>query len=543
MFNQARAILWAQWRGLLNYYPRSMRTGSVFSLVLMSLWYIMVLFGAWAIYSLLSEMKDVQRARDFLSRALFFATIYWQFVPVVLATTGLSLDLRKLIAYPIEHSQLYLLELLLRMSTSVEVLLITCGAALGVLVNPKLSFWCAFAFVPFVIFNLALSAGVTEIQKRIFARKYLREAAVLGVVLVGAIPQLLFTTSLGVKAKVWYEALPSFPTPWTSTALLATATGPAAVPLLAMSVWVLIAWWFGRNQFERGLRFDAEATEASGRAKAVSEAHWSERLYRLPSTLLRDPVAALVEKELRSLARSPRFRLVFFMGFSFGLLIWLPMASRGRMAIPDGVGGGSFGSENFLTLVSGYALLLLGEVCFLNSFGFDRGAAQAYWVFPITFKQGLISKNIAAMCFILLEVTAITLACYLVGMHVGLLKILQAFLVCLTMALFLMSIGNLTSIRNPRPVNPNRSMRSTPAGKTQAMLLVIYPIAGCPIALAYLAEYAFETPWAFYGVMGFNLLIAVIVYLVAMDSAVETAAARRESIVTALSQGEGPVSA
>jgi ABC-2 type transport system permease protein len=543
LFNQARAILWAQWRGLLNYYPRSLRSGAVFSAVLMTIWYIMVMFGAWAIFSLLSEMKDIQRVRDFLSRALLFATIYWQFVPVVLATTGLSLDLRKLIVYPIEHSQLYLLELLLRMSTSVEVLLITAGAALGVLLNPKLPFWCAFAFVPFVIFNLALSAGVTEIQKRIFARKYLREAAVLGVVLLGAIPQLLFTTSLGVRVKIWYDSLPSFPTPWNSTALLATAGGPALIPLVSMATWVVIAWWFGRNQFERGLRFDADASEASARATAVTDAHWSERLYRFPSAFLPDPIAALVEKELRSLARSPRFRLVFFMGFSFGLLIWLPMASRERGLIDGSVRGGSFGSENFLTLVSGYALLLLGEVCFLNSFGFDRGAAQAYWVFPITFKQGLISKNIAAMFFILLEVAVITLACYLVGMHVGLLKILQAFLVCLTMALFLMAIGNLTSVRNPRPVNPNRSMRSTPAGKTQAMLLVIYPVAGCPIALAYLAEYAFETAWAFYGVMTFNLVVAIIVYLVAMDSAVETADARREGIVTALSQGEGPVSA
>jgi ABC-2 type transport system permease protein len=543
VFNQARAILWAQWRGLLNYYPRSLRSGSMFSAVLMSIWYIMVLFGAWAVYSVLSEINDVQRVRDFLNRALFFATIYWQFVPVVLATTGLSLDLRKLIVYPIPHNQLYLLELLLRMSTSIEVLLVTCGAALGVLMNPKLPFWCAFAFVPFAVFNLALSAGVTEIQKRIFARKYLREAAVLCVVLLGAIPQLLFTTSLGAKVKIWYDVLPSFPTPWNSTALLATAaSGPALSPLLAMAAWVAVAWWFGRNQFERGLRFDADASEASARASVVTDTHWSERLYRLPAALLPDPIAALVEKELRSLARSPRFRLVFFMGFSFGLLIWLPMASQDRSLIHGEMSGTSFGSENFLTLVSGYALLLLGEVCFLNSFGFDRGAAQAYWVFPITFKQGLISKNIAAMCFILLEVTVITLACYLVGMHVGLLKILQAFLVCLTMALFLMAIGNLTSVRNPRPVNPNRSMRSTPAGKTQAMLLVIYPVAGFPIALAYLAEYAFETPWAFYGVMLFNLLIATIVYLVAMDSAVETADARREGIVTALSQGEGPVS-
>ena len=33
----------------------------------------------------------------------------------------------------------------------------------------------------------------------------------------------------------------------------------------------------------------------------------------------------MVEKELRTFARSARFRTVFIMGFSFGLLVWLPV--------------------------------------------------------------------------------------------------------------------------------------------------------------------------------------------------------------------------
>ena len=90
-------------------------------------------------------------------------------------------------------------------------------------------------------------------------------------------------------------------------------------------------------------------------------------MLRLPSRLLPDPIGILVEKEVRFLSRAPRFRLVFFMGFTFGLIIWLPLLLRG------GQPAGFFG-QNLLSLVSLYACLLLGEVLFWNSFGFDRQA-------------------------------------------------------------------------------------------------------------------------------------------------------------------------
>ena len=537
MFEQAKAILWAQFRGIFNSYG-ARKGGSWFSTILTLGWYLICVFLAWVIFKLISETKDQAKVLTLLKSGMLLATGYWQMVPVMLATTGLSLDLRKLIVYPIPHTQLYLLELLLRTSTSGEVLLITIGAALGVLVNPALHWWGALAFIPFIIFNLTLSAGVTEIQKRIFARKYLREAAILLVVLIGAVPQLLLTTSFGGKAKLWYLALPSLPLPWTATAQLATGD-TLLFSGMAMMAWVAIAWWFGRSQFERGLRFDAEAQQTSSSELVRSDTHWTERFYRWPSWLFNDPLATLVEKELRTLARSPRFRLVFFMGFSFGLIIWLPLlGGLGSSEKPSG-----FTTDNFLTLVSAYALLLLGEVCFLNCFGFDRSGAQAYWVMPVTLRQSLLSKNVAAVCFIFLEITLITLVCVLVGMPVTGPRITQALLVCLTMALLLMSIGNMTSVSNPRAVNPNRSMRSTPPGKTQALLLVIYPLTAGPVALAYLAEYAFDTVLAFYAVMAFNLVIATVVYAVALDSAIETAQTNREQIVSALSQGDGPVGA
>ena len=51
----------------------------------------------------------------------------------------------------------------------------------------------------------------------------------------------------------------------------------------------------------------------------------ADRFFRLPSLVLPDPLAAIVEKELRSLARTPRFRTVFIMGFTFGLADYAAM--------------------------------------------------------------------------------------------------------------------------------------------------------------------------------------------------------------------------
>ena len=68
------------------------------------------------------------------------------------------------------------------------------------------------------------------------------------------------------------------------------------------------------------------AAQATPRTNGVSPLlAAAEAFYRFPGRCLRDPLAAIVEKELRSLACTPRYRMVFVMGFSFGLMVWLPM--------------------------------------------------------------------------------------------------------------------------------------------------------------------------------------------------------------------------
>ena len=61
-------------------------------------------------------------------------------------------------------------------------------------------------------------------------------------------------------------------------------------------------------------------------------------------------------------------------------------------------------------------------------------------------------------------------------------------------------------------------------------------------SLAYLARFAFESEAAFYGMLAFDAALAATVYWVALDSTVHAAEARKDALVTTLSQGDGPVS-
>jgi hypothetical protein len=61
------------------------------------------------------------------------------------------------------------------------------------------------------------------------------------------------------------------------------------------------------------------------------------------------------------------------------------------------------------------------------------------------------------------------------------------------------------------------------------------------VALAYLARYAFDTEWAFFGTLLIGGVIGVLVYFYSLQSAIKAASDRREQIISALSQGEGPI--
>ena len=121
------------------------------------------------------------------------------------------------------------------------------------------------------------------------------------------------------------------------------------------------------------------------------------------------------------------------------------------------------------------------------------------------------------------------------------LRLVEAVSVTLVVATYLLGIGNLSSVYNPRGVNPKKSFRTAAGARMQALLMVLFPVALAPVALAYLARYAFGSEWAFFGVLLFGAILGGLVYWFSMESAVKAAERRKEQLIAALSQGEGLV--
>jgi ABC-2 type transport system permease protein len=223
------------------------------------------------------------------------------------------------------------------------------------------------------------------------------------------------------------------------------------------------------------------------------------------------------------------------MGFSFGILVWLPLVI-GRRGAPD-----SMLAKNFLVLVSVYALTLLGQVSYWNSFGFDRSAAQVYFSLPVKISTALAGKNIAAAMFIFLEMSAVTVACLLLRMQMSPLKIIESYVVIGIAALYMLGIGNLSSVHYPRAMNPERVSQGGAASRWQALVFIFYPLALLPIFLAYVARVVFSSETIFLVVLAFAGVLGGVIYKIAMESAVEAASRRREEILAELSRTEGPV--
>jgi len=540
MDSPGAAILWAQYRTILNFYRKPQMGGYWAGTIIMSVWYLMLALGGVGLAALLGKVKpsDFPGFELVLTFAMLAAFLYWQVVPVFLASTGMSIESRKLMVYPVPEKQLFLIEVLLRMSTGIEVLLLLTGVFFGLLRNPEIPAWAPFTLIIYVAFNLYLSAGIKDLIGRLMEKKGIREVAVLVLVILMVSPQMIALMGLppGVKA-----ALVSFNQslfPWGVAAGL--AMGKNLLRNIPLSlIYLGLAIWFGRWQFHRSLHFDVDAARAqSGHGGTTSGANWTAWLFQWPRSLFRDPLAALIEKEMQSLARSSRFRLVFFMGFTFGLVVWLPLAFGRRGLTQSGPI-----ESNFLTWISIYSVMMLGEVALFNSFGFDRLAAQFYWIAPVPMRTVLLAKNITASVYVFLELIIITTVCLLLRLPLSPIKIAEAFAVTIVLAIFFTALGNLGTVYYPRPANPQNSWRARGGSKFQIWMLLAYPLLGIPISFAYLARYAFGTQWAFFAVLGLVLLVSAAFYHVAMDTAVAAATERREIILSALNEGEGPIGA
>jgi ABC-2 type transport system permease protein len=494
-------------------------------------------FAAFAIFTFCRMDTDAAFLGQVLPAGLFGVFVYWQIAPVITASMGASLNLQKLIVYPISLDKLFAVEVLLRFFTVGEMLLVVAGAAAGLIFNPLFTVWSAAPWIlsstlVFIFFNLIVAAGIRSLVERGFKRKGMRELGMLVFVLICVSPGIIVGLKIPSQRLMAYLPIHGY-YPWAITAQIWMGH-PAMEGGVALALWVAVAYRFARRQFYSSLREDPFA--GRGPVKPARTRPFSfEFLFTLPNRFLTDPLAAMVEKELRALSRCAAFRLAFFMGFSFGILVFLPQAIGHKSKT-------SFMSEHFLTIVSVYSMMLIGYYTFWNAFGYDRSAAQFYFAAPVPFRSVLYAKNIVAVIIQFIEVAIITCVYLFVPLSFRFFVVAEAFLVTAVSCLYVFAIGNITSVRFPMPVDPDRLARGASSRSKNALLMLFFPFAFLPIGLAYWGRYVFKSDLVFFAMLLLAGIIGAVIYWVGMDSAVAISVSRREDMIASLSRTDGPLS-
>ena len=107
--------------------------------------------------------------------------------------------------------------------------------------------------------------------------------------------------------------------------------------------------------------------------------------------------------------------------------------------------------------------------------------------------------------------------------------------------ILMFAVGNQLSVNYARGVNPANSLRTSAAGRLQAMLFAIYPVTLAPVALAYLARYALGGQTVLFVVLAVVAVMGLVVYRISLDSAARAADRMKEQMLAALSAGDGPI--
>jgi len=220
MSSRVRAILGAQWRCMWHLVARP-AGGRILAGILWLFWY-----GLWAflgvaagIYAALASRANLESG---LPAILMGTCLFWQLAPILTTDAGASLNVRKILLYPISDGELFVVELLLRLTTALEVLLVLAGTGIGLAANPAVPRWLpAPALLIFVTFNLFLSAGLRSLLERLLAIRRVRELVVLLMVSCAALPQLLGNGGRGRELRRLFSVRQSVLLPWAAAAHLA----------------------------------------------------------------------------------------------------------------------------------------------------------------------------------------------------------------------------------------------------------------------------------------------------------------------------------
>jgi ABC-2 type transport system permease protein len=453
--------------------------------------------GAGAIAYSLADSQDWQ-----YSPIVFWVVfLIWQVVPIMLASFQEQFDLSSLLRFPVGFRSFFLLYVVFGLSDLSTIIGGLC--CLGILVGvtaarPDLFVWTALILVIFAAFNILMVRAVFAWIDRWLSQRKTRE-------ILGAIFMVLILSMQLMNPAVWQhghrasgkrqqqQIQQMLASPWVKTAnhvqewlppglagvALRQAANQQPAPALG-SLGVLGLFVLAAGSV-LGLRLRAEfrgenlgaapalKKTATGSAKAVpvrEKAAEREGDWRFGGS---GPIAAIIEKEIRSLLRT--LPLLYAVGAPLVLVLvisgsFIRGASRGPAPLV------AFPLCVFFAQI-GFRML------FSNNLGTEGPGIQLYFLSPTPVRTVLLAKNLLHSA-----VFAVTLVI------AGLLATLRlgepsAVVVAATIAWLLfvlpcnLAVGNIFSLTMPYRINPGRisRQRGSQASTLLSLLLQVGVLA------------------------------------------------------------------
>jgi len=469
---QFLAVAQMRWRMFLNSLRTRRGSFEVGARVLMQGFYAFIGIGFGFGLGFAAWQMASHNSLRLVAALLWTVLIFWQMVPITVASFQETPDLSIFLRFPLTFSSYVLLYILFgifdvgTLIGGIGLLGVWIGASLA---QPGLIGWITLTLALFAVFNILLTRMIFAWIDRWLAQRKTRE--ILGVIFLFLMlgvqllnPALHQRSRYGrsmahssmVRRLETAGRAQSFLPPGLAANALASAR--AGRPLAAGAGLLVLVLFTSAAGAVLGLRLRAEYRgenlgEAPSRTAKIGREHSRQR--RLEGS---GPVAAVIEKEIRYVMRSG----IMLYGFLAPLVIVFLFSGRGS----------SFGGKFALPIGVAYSFLGLTRFIY-NNLGGEGAGIQLYFLVPTPFRKVLFAKNIVHTLIFLAE---LALVCIIVAFRAGM-PGPQILLVTFCWLLFALpaqlAIGNVLSITMPYRMTNVRMVREHGAAGNNFLSLLI----------------------------------------------------------------------
>jgi len=478
---------------------------------------------------------------EWLPVLLWPVFLFWQLFPVMATAFTENVDSSNLLRFPLTFRSYFFIRIAygsLDPSTAMGSLWLL-GMAIGIAwASPLLFLSAAPVLLLFAIFNILLARMIFTWVERWLAQRRTRE--ILGVIFlfviisfqfIGPLVRHLDRNSQPAVSRIVLEVVPIarlLPPGLAAQSIAQALHGAYAFALGSFALlltYTLVTLWL-LNLRLRAQFLGENLSEAVARTTAPAAKQEIRLGWNIPG--VPGSVSAVLEKEMHYLSRSGPMLFTLVMPIVV-LLIFRFTPGKSDSA------GGILGHASDLAFPVGaaYAVLILTNLVF-NSFGADAGGVQFYFVSPVRFREILMGKNLTHTLVLVAELFLVWAGATLLYRPPGWEIVLATFTGVFFALLVNLTAGNLLSVYTPKKIDMGALGRQRASQTTALASLGIQAVVLGLCALALLAARAYRHIWLAAIIFTALAAIAMVVYVLVLNSIDAIALKRREVMIAEL---------